>query len=194
MTQPGTAAGVKTRWIIDPGHSLVEFAAKHMMITTVKGRIGIVGGTIFGEEGHPERASVEVELDPAAIDTGNEQRDQHLRSADFLEAEKHPAMMFRSTGLERKRQGPPEAGEEFTLRGELTIRGITHPVTLECTYEGRGQDPWGGERVSFSGKTKIDRRQWGLTWNQALETGGVLVSNDLKVNVEVQATREQPQA
>ena len=114
--------------------------------------------------------------------------------ADFLEAEKHPAMMFRSTGLERKRQGPPEAGEEFTLRGELTIRGITHPVTLECTYEGRGQDPWGGERVSFSGKTKIDRRQWGLTWNQALETGGVLVSNDLKVNVEVQATREQPQA
>jgi polyisoprenoid-binding protein YceI len=194
MTQNQTAStSTATRWLIDPAHSLVEFAAKHMMITTVKGRVAIVGGTIFGEEGHPDRARVEVELDPASVDTGSAERDQHLRSADFLNADRHPDMMFRSTSLERKREGPPEPGEEFTLSGELTIRSVTRPVKLDVTYEGRGQDPWGGERVSFSAKTKIDRREWDLTWNQALETGGVLVSNDLKVSIEIQATRETPQ-
>ena len=193
-TKHGAAAtATSTRWLIDPAHSLVEFAAKHMMITTVKGRVAIVGGTIFGEEGHPQRSRVEVELDPASVDTGSPDRDKHLRSADFLNAELHPNMMFRSTALERKREGPPEQGEEFTLSGELTIRNVTRPVKLDVTYEGRGQDPWGGERVSFSAKTKIDRREWDLTWNQALESGGVLVSNDLKVSIEIQATREKPE-
>ena len=190
MNQTRTASATGTKWLIDPAHSFVEFAAKHMMITTVKGRVAIVGGTIFGQEGRPERASVEVELDPASIDTGSDKRDEHLRSADFLDTGEFPSMMFRSTRLERKRDGDPEPGEEFTLTGDLTIKKVTRPVKLDVTFEGRGQDPWGGERVSFSAKTKLDRREWDLTWNQALETGGMLVSNDLKIEIEVQATRE----
>lgn len=187
-----TAAGVRTRWLIDPAHSLVEFAVKHMMITTVKGRVAIVGGTIFGDEANPERSSVEVEMNPASIDTGSPDRDEHLRSADFLDAAQHTTMLFRSTRLERTATGRPEPGEDFKLYGELTVRGTTREVKLDATFEGRGQDPWGGERVSFSAKTKLDRRDWGLTWNQALETGGMLVSNDVKVTLEIQATKEQP--
>lgn len=189
--QPATAAATRTKWQIDPAHSLVEFAVRHMMITTVKGRVAIVGGTIFGDEANPERSSVEVEMDPATIDTGSADRDEHLRSADFLDIGQHTTMLFRSTRLERTESGRPEEGEEFTLTGDLTVRGTTRPVTLHCTFEGRGQDPWGGERVSFSAKGKLDRRDWGLTWNQALESGGVLVSNDVKLSLEVQATREQ---
>jgi polyisoprenoid-binding protein YceI len=132
-------------------------------------------------------ASVEVSIPAASIDTGTGQRDDHLRSGDFLDVENHADITFRSTGVEGSFENP---GDTFVLKGDLAIRGTTKPVRLEATYEGEGQDPWGGTRRSFSAKGKLDRRDWGLTWNQALETGGVLVSNEIRLNFEIQAVLE----
>ena len=176
----------RTTWNIDPAHTLVEFAAKHMMITTVKGRFADVRGTITIDEAQPDRSSVEATLDAKSLDTRSEDRDKHLRSADFLDVEKFPVVTFKSR---RIAGASNQQGKSFKVTGDLTIHGVTREVTLDTTYEGRGRDPWGGERVSFSADTKIDRRDFGLTWNAALETGGVLVSNDIKIHVEVQAVR-----
>ena len=181
-----TQATGTTTWNIDPTHTTVEFSAKHMMITTVKGRLKDVTGTILVDEQHPERSSVEVSFAAGSIDTGVEQRDGHLVSADFLDAANHPRITFKSKRIEGARA---EAGEQFTVIGDLTIRGTTREVKLTTTYEGRGRDPWGGERVSFSADGKIDRREFGLVWNQTLETGGILVSNDIKIHIEAQAVR-----
>jgi polyisoprenoid-binding protein YceI len=175
-----------TTWNIDPAHSMIEFAAKHMMITTVKGRLADAKGAITIDETDPERSSVAVEFDAASLDTRAEQRDQHLRSADFLDVEKFPTISFKSRRVEGARR---EEGRSFKVIGDLTIHGVTKEVTLDVVYEGAGTDPWGGSRVSFSARTKIDRREFGLVWNAALETGGVLVSNDVKVQIEVQAIR-----
>ena len=182
-----TASQTQTStWNLDPSHSLIEFSAKHMMITTVKGRMAELRGAITIDEANPDRSSVSVEVDTASIDTRSEQRDQHLRSPDFLDIEKFPTVTFRSTRIEGARASE---GDGFKVIGDLTIRGTTREVTLDATFEGRGKDPWGGERVSFSADTKIDRRDFGLTWNAALETGGVLVSNDVKIHIEAQAIR-----
>jgi polyisoprenoid-binding protein YceI len=177
--------GVST-WNLDPAHTSVEFAAKHMMITTVKGRLPGLTGALTLDEAQPGNSSVEVEFDAASIDTRNEQRDQHLRSGDFLDVESHPTIGFRSTKLEGAGFGD---GAEFRLVGELTIGGVTRELPLDVTFEGRGRDPWGGERVSFSASARIDRRDFGLTWNAALETGGVLVGNEIKLQIEAQAVR-----
>jgi polyisoprenoid-binding protein YceI len=173
-------------WTIDAAHSAAEFSAKHMMITTVRGRIADLRGTITLDAPNPEHSAVEVELDAASIDTRNDQRDQHLRSADFLDVEHFPVISFRSRRVEG---GFGREGASFRVVGDLTIRGVTREVMLDATYEGQGKDPWGGERVSFSAATKIDRRDFGLTWNAALETGGVLVSNEVRIQIEVQAVR-----
>jgi polyisoprenoid-binding protein YceI len=175
-----------TTWNIDAAHSTIEFAAKHMMITSVKGRLADAKGTITIDEAHPDRSTVTVEFDAASLDTRSEQRDQHLRSADFLDVEKFPTISFKSRRVEGARS---EEGKSFKVVGDLTIHGVTREVTLDAVYEGAGKDPWGGSRVSFSASTKIDRREFGLVWNAALETGGVLVSNDIKVQIEVQAVR-----
>ena len=184
--QATSATTTTSTWTIDPAHSLIEFAAKHMMITTVKGRMVDVRGTLTLDEENPDRSAVEVEFDAASIDTRSEQRDQHLRSADFLDVEHYPTVSFRSRRIKGAR---PAEGGRFQIVGDLTIRGTTREVTLDATFEGQGRDPWGGERVSFSADTKIDRRDFGLTWNAALETGGVLVSNDVKIHIELQAVR-----
>lgn len=176
------AAGTGTTWKLDPAHTTVEFSAKHLMITTVKGRITEVAGTILINEKEPEKSSVEVTLKASSLDTRTDQRDQHLRSADFLDAEKYPEIKFRSTRIKGDK-------ESFKLTGDLTIRGVTKPITLDVEFEGKSKDPWGGERVGFAANGKIDRRDFGLTWNQALETGGVLVGNDVKINLEVQAVK-----
>jgi polyisoprenoid-binding protein YceI len=173
-------------WTIDASHSLIEFAAKHMMITTVKGRMADVRGTLAIDEVRPDRSTVEVEFAAASIDTRAEQRDQHLRSPDFLDVETYPTVAFRSRRIEGA-QGAE--GKRFRMIGDLTIRGTTREVTLDATFEGRGRDPWGGDRISFSATTTIDRRDFGLTWNAALEAGGVLVSNDVKISIELQAVR-----
>jgi len=177
-----TAVAGRTAWKLDPAHTTVEFSAKHMMITTVRGRISEVEGTIYTDERNPANSSVEAVLKPASLDTRSEQRDEHLRSADFLDTEKFPEITFRSKRVEGSK-------EKFKLTGDLTIRGTTKEITLDVTFEGRQKDPWGGERVGFSATGKIDRREFGLTWNQALEAGGVLVGNDIKINVEAQATK-----
>lgn len=171
-------------WALDPAHSLVEFSVRHMMITTVRGRFGQVSGTLVLDPGHSDGGSVEVELEAASIDTGSEQRDAHLRSADFLDADSHARLSFRSRRVEG---APSRPGDRFRVIGDLTIRGITREVTLDAVYEGRGTDPWGAERVSYSAETRVDRRDFGLTWNQALETGGVLVANEVRIHLEVQA-------
>ncbi len=182
-TQTGTQV---TTWKIDPAHTLVEVAAKHMMITTVKGRFSGVEGGIEADEGNPEESQVHVIIDASTISTGVEDRDNHLRSGDFLDVEHHPEIRFSSKRVQGAYQ---REGDSFTVVGDLTIRGTTREVTLDVTYEGQGKDPWGGERLSFTADTAIDRRQFGLTWNQALETGGILVGNQLKIHLEVQAVK-----
>jgi polyisoprenoid-binding protein YceI len=184
--EQATRTGIST-WQIDPNHSLVEFSAKHMMITTVKGRFGKVSGIITVDERNPDRSQVGAEIDVASIDTRTDERDQHLRSADFLDVEQYPTITFESRRIEGSSKNP---GDEFRVIGDLTIRGTTREVTLDAVYEGMGKDPWGGQRVSFSATTKIDRRNFGLTWNQALEAGGVLVGSDIKISIEVQAVRQ----
>ena len=176
-------AGNRTTWTIDPSHSTVEFVAKHMMITTVKGRFAEFEGTIAADETNLADSSVDVTMQAATIDTRSEQRDAHLRSPDFLDVETYPEVTFRSTRVEGTK-------DEFQLTGDLTIRGVTRPITLDVTFEGEGKDPWGGTRASFSAKGKFDRRDFGLTWNVALETGGILVSNEVKINIEAQVVAQ----
>jgi polyisoprenoid-binding protein YceI len=180
--QTAPIAGAKTQWKLDPTHTLVEFSAKHLMITTVKGRIADVEGVINIDERNPANTSVEATLKGASLDTRTEQRDQHLRSADFLHVEKYPEITFRSTRIE----GGPD---EFKLTGDLTIRDVTRPITLDVRFEGQTKDPWGGERIGFSATGKIDRRDFGLVWNQLMETGGVAVGNEIKIALEVEAIK-----
>lgn len=175
-----------TLWQIDPAHSSVDFSVKHMMFTTVRGRFKDVKGTIEIDEQDPSRTRIEVEIAAASIDTGVADRDTHLRSADFLDVGNYPAITFRSTRVEGAIR---EEGKPFRIIGELTIRGKAAEVTLEATYLGSGKDPWGNIRSGAEASMKIDRRDWGLVWNQALETGGILVGNDIRIELQVQAVQ-----
>ena len=176
----------KTTWTIDAAHTGVELAVKPMMITTVRGRFKDVKGTIEVDEQNPADSTVNVEIAAASLDTGVADRDGHLRSADFLDVENHPALTFRSKRVEG---AFAKEGDRFAITGDLTIRGVTKEVTLEGTYEGTGKDPWGRTRAGARATAKIDRRDWGLVWNQALETGGILVANDVRIEIEVQAVK-----
>ncbi len=176
-----------TTWEIDPNHTTVEFAVKHMMFTTVRGRFKDVKGTIQADESNPSNSSVSVEIAAASIDTGVADRDGHLKSADFLDVENYPTITFRSKRVEG---ASAKEGDRFKVTGDLTIRGTTLEVTLDCTYGGMGTDPWGGTRAGAQATAEIDRREWGLKWNQALETGGILVGNNVKMEIEVQAVKK----
>ena len=175
-----------TTWTIDPAHSSVELAVKHMMFTTVRGRFKDFTGTIVVDEQNPDKSTVEVEIAAASLDTGVADRDGHLRSADFLDTEQFPAITFRSKRVEGAMK---QEGDHFRIVGDLTIRGTTFEVTLDCVYEGMGKDPWGGTRAGARATARIDRRDWGLKWNQTLETGGILVANEVRIEVEVQAVQ-----
>jgi polyisoprenoid-binding protein YceI len=177
-----------TIWTLDPTHTQVEFSVKHMMFTKVRGRFAGVEGTVRLDAENPTTSSVEVEIDAASIDTRVADRDRHLRSADFLDVENHPLITFRSRSVEGSLSEP---GAAFSVHGDLTIRGVTREVTLAATFEGTGTDPWGGTRSGFSAKAKIDRRDFGLTWNQALETGGVLVGHDVTIELQLQVVRAE---
>jgi polyisoprenoid-binding protein YceI len=179
-----------TRWQIDPVHSTVEFAVKHMMFTTVRGRFKNFSGTILIDEENPDKSTAEAEFDAASIDTGAADRDAHLRSADFLDVEHHPKITFRTTQVTGAHA---EEGDRFEIVGDLMIRGKTILVTLQGIFEGVGKDPWGNERVGFAARTEIDRREWGLVWNQGLETGGVLVGHTVKIEIEAQAIKQPSQ-
>lgn len=177
------ATGV-TRWEIDPAHTLVEFSAKHMMVTTVRGRFAGVKGTIELNESDHSKSSVVAEIDASTLDTRTEQRDNHLRSADFLHVEQHPLITFKSTDVEAV------GHDRSKVTGDLTIRGTTRPVTLDTTLNGRGKTPFGTEVIGFSAETSINRKDWGLNWNVALEAGGFLVGDTIKITLEVEAIRQ----
>ena len=172
-------------YTIDAAHSNVEFAVRHMMITTVKGRFGDVKGTIeVPEQGEPR---IDVTIGTASVDTRSEQRDGHLRSADFFDVEKYPEMRFVSTGAQRTSDG-------WKVTGTLTIKGVTRAVVLTVAEEGAGVDPWGNQKVAFSAATKFNRTDFGLNWNAALEAGGVLVSEEVKVAIDAQLVKAAAKA
>jgi polyisoprenoid-binding protein YceI len=184
MSTTATTTPTVTTWNIDPAHSHVEFAVKHLMISTVKGRFGVVRGTVRTDEADPTKNRVEVEIDAESIDTREPQRDAHLKSADFFDIEKFPKLTFTSTRI------ADVDGDSFKLTGDLAIHGVTRPVTLDVTSEGRGKDPWGGERAGFSATGKIKRSEFGLTWNQVLETGGFVVGDDVKIALEIELVKK----
>jgi polyisoprenoid-binding protein YceI len=184
MSAVTTAPATTSTWTIDPAHSSVEFSVRHLMISTVKGRFAQVEGTVVLDEANPAASSAEISVDVASIDTREGQRDAHLRSADFFEAEKYPTITFRSSAVQ------DVTGDRFTLAGDLTIHGVTRPVTLDVVSEGRGKDPWGGERAGYSATTRIKRSDFGLTWNQLLETGGLAVSDEVKIALDVELVKK----
>ncbi len=181
--QTAEATG-RSIWKIDPDHSQVEFAVRHMMITTVKGFFSDLDGTIQLDEDDLSRSSVQVEIRTASIDTRNTDRDGHLRSPDFFDVDTHPTIQFRSTKVKGSK-------EDFQVTGELTIRGTPREVVLQGETLGGGTDPWGNERLGLRAETSIDRKDFGLTWNQALETGGVLVGEEVGITLDVQAVRAE---
>jgi polyisoprenoid-binding protein YceI len=182
-----TALEVPT-WQLDNAHSSVEFAVKHMMMTTVRGRFKNVRATLTGDRDHPDAAGVDAVIDVASIDTGVADRDKHLRGPDFFDADRFPEITFHYQRIDGP--SPTQDGDRFRVVGDLMIRDSAMEVVLDCEYEGRGTDPWGKTRAGFSFRTEIDRREWGLKWNQALETGGVLVANKVRVEGEVQFVRQ----
>jgi polyisoprenoid-binding protein YceI len=168
---------------IDPSHSEVGFVVRHVMVGKTRGRFVDFEGEITVAD-DPLVSSVRASISTASVDTHDEGRDGHLRSDDFLAVEAHPTMTFQSTAVRAAGRG------EWDVDGDLTILGITRPVTLHVEYEGVAADPWGGERVGFTARTEINREDWGLTWNQVLETGGVLVGKKVKIELEIEAVRQ----
>ena len=169
------------KWSIDNAHSLVEFSVKHMMITTVKGRFGKVTGTLDFEEPGFGKSFVEAVVDVSSIDTRDEKRDGHLKSADFFDVEKYPTINFKSTSVEEVKPN------EFKVIGDLTIKDVTKSVTLDVEYAGQNKNPWGMTVAGFSASTSINRKDFGLNWNVALETGGWLVGDNIKISLELEA-------
>ena len=170
-----------TTWNIDPAHSAAEFKVKHMMISNVKGQFLKLSGTLSFDEASLTNSRVNVSAEAASIHTGDAQRDAHLKSADFFDVEKHPSLTFKSTGIKIVRDG------ELSLEGDLTIHGITRKVSF--TVEGPtppSKDPWGNTRIAVSATAKINRKDFGLTWNAALETGGILVGEEVTITLDVQ--------
>ena len=174
----------RERWNFDLVHSHIGFWVRHLMVSKVHGRFTQWTGTLEFDEQNPTDFVVDVRIEAASIDTKEPQRDAHLRSADFLEVEKHPYITFKGSAVER-------AGDRrYRLKGSLTIRGATQPVILDVEYAGRVKDPWGGERVGFSARTSISRKEFGLTWNQLLEAGGLAVDDKVEISVEIEAIRQ----
>ncbi|MCP3138281.1 YceI family protein [Pyxidicoccus xibeiensis] len=174
-----------TTWNIDTTHSGIHFSVRHMVIAKVRGNFQKFSGTVALDEQDVTKSSVSVSIDTASISTGVEQRDNHLRSADFFEVEKFPAITFQSTKVEKT------SGNGLRVTGNLTIRDITREVVLDAEQLGVGKDPWGNVKAAFEAKTSVDRRDFGLKWNQALETGGVLVGEKIEIALEVQAVKAQ---
>ncbi len=174
-------------WKIDPSHSTVEFVAKHMMITKVRGRFPDVEGTVHFDEDNVANSSVEATIQVATVNSGAEQRDTHLRTGDFFLVEEYPTMTFKSTRIEHK------GNDEYNVIGDLTIRGVTREVTLDTTFEGRNVSPWGAETMGFSAETTINRKEWGLNWNVGLETGGVLVGDKIKLELNIEVVKNVEQ-
>lgn len=173
------------RWNIDPSHSGIHFTVRHMVIAKVRGSFLRWQGTVDFDDANPSASKVQVTVDTASIDTREPKRDDHLRSSDFLDVATYPALTFSTTAVDRRGE------DEYRVRGDLTIHGVTRPVELEVDHLGRARDPWGNERIAFQAKTTFNRIDFGLKWNQALETGGLLVGEKVEISLDVEAVKEQ---
>jgi polyisoprenoid-binding protein YceI len=170
---------------VDPAHSSVNFQVKHLAISKVNGSFGSFTGTFSFTEGNPESWQAEATIEIASVDTGNKDRDDHLRTGDFFDAEQFPTMTFKSTGVKMS------SASEGKLTGELTMRGVTKPVVLDLEYYGSATDSWGNERVGFSLSGKITRKDWGLTYNSVLESGGLVIGEDVKLSLEIEGIKQK---
>lgn len=182
LQRPPAATTSGSMWTIDPNHSVLEFAVKHMIVTTVKGRFEEFSGTIRFDPDQVEHSSVDVIIQTDSINTGVGARDTHLRSTDFFNTARYPVATFYSTSVEGN-------GNRFTINGELTIGGIARSVTLKAEFQGRGVNPSGMEVAGFEATGKLNRKDVGLNWNQALESGGVLVGDEIRLALTIQTSR-----
>jgi len=183
-TVDGSVVPAAGTWVVDPGHADVGFVGRHFGLTKVRGRFTGVAGTVtIGER--PDDSRVEVTIDMASVSSGDRARDEHLRSADFFDVEQHPTATYRSTGV-------AITGTSGRMDGELTIKGITRPVRLHVDYLGHAADPWGNDRAVFSAAGTLNREDWGLTWNMVLEAGGLLVSKEIRLELEVELVHQAP--
>jgi polyisoprenoid-binding protein YceI len=182
-TSEATVTTLTGDYDLDPAHSRLGFAAKHAMVTTVRGRFATFTGEVHLDEADPAKSRARVEIDVTSVDTGNADRDNHLRSADFFDIANHPTITFQSTGASK-------VGDDlYRLDGDLTINGRTKPVSIDFELTGASTDPWGGFRVGFEGKAAINRRDWDLAWNVALDKGGVLVGEKVKLEFDIAAVK-----
>jgi polyisoprenoid-binding protein YceI len=171
-------------WTIDPTHSTAEFSVRHLAISKVRGSFTKFSGTIVTPAGGHVPTKVSAQIEVASISTAVEDRDNHLRSPDFFHAEQHPYITFESTAVHQH-------DDEIEIEGDLTIHGVTKKVMLETDFEGEGKDPWGNERIAFAATTKINRKDFGMTWSQTLETGGLLVGEDIKIDITIEAVKNK---
>ncbi|WP_348797732.1 YceI family protein [Flavobacterium adhaerens] len=172
-----------TKWAIDPTHSEIGFKVKHMMFTNVSGKFTTYDSVITTEDDNFEKATIEFSADINSINTNNTDRDNHLKSGDFFDAENHPKLTFKATSFTQK-------GDDYELTGDLSIRGISKSVTFPAEFSGLMKDPWGNTKAGLNIDGKINRKDWGLNWNSALETGGVLVGEEVKLNIELQLIKQ----
>lgn len=170
-------------WKLDPAHSGLQFAVKHMVISTVRGSFREFAVDAEIDEADPTKSRATVRIEAASLTTGSDDRDAHLRSADFFDVEAHPAIVFVSRGIERRR------GDDYRITGDLTIRGVTRTITLDGEIQGPVKDPWGGLRFGLSASGKVNRKEFGLNWNAALEAGGFLVGDDVKLSIEAELVK-----
>ena len=175
----------KQKWTLDPAHSSVDFSVRHMMIANVKGTFQNFSAEIVADPTDLTTAEIEFTVETASVDTRNKERDAHLVSADFFDVENHPTMTFKATNIVKTDEG------EYNVTGDLTLRGVTKQETFTVTFEGSGKDPWGNEKAGFSAEGSINRSDYGLVWNAALETGGVLVGDKVKISLQIQAAKAE---
>jgi len=184
MTTSTQASSTATTWTLDPMHVEVGFAVRHLMISTVRGRFGTASGVVVFDAANPAHNKVDVTIDVGSVDTRQEMRDNHLRSADFFDVANYPHMHFVGKRVEG------DVAKKFRVVGDLTIRDITREITLDVANEGSTNDPWGNERVGFSATAKLNRSDFNLTWNQGLEAGGVLVGEEVKLSIDAELVRQ----
>ncbi|MFJ6724977.1 YceI family protein [Streptomyces sp. NPDC091281] len=177
-------AALTGEYTLDPAHTTIGFVARHAMVTNVKGSFTDFSGTLHLDGADPSKSTASLDVTMDSIDTGSPDRDGHLKSADFFKTDEFPKMTFRSTSAEAL------GGDDYRITGDLTILGVTKPLTIDLEFNGAAKDPFGNERVGFEGKAQIERSAWGLTWNAALETGGVLVSDKIKLAFDISAIKQ----
>ncbi|MFC8104038.1 YceI family protein [Streptomyces sp. NPDC057363] len=184
MTTTPDLATLTGEYTIDPAHTTIGFTARHAMVTNVKGKFLDFSGELHLDGAEPARSTASLDITMDSIDTGSADRDGHLKSSDFFKTDEFPKMTFRSTKAEAL------GDDDYRVTGDLTILGTTRPLTIDLEFNGAAKDPFGNERVGFEGKAEIKRSEWGLTWNAALETGGVLVSDKIKLSFDISAIKQ----